>query len=230
MLVCAAMSDELLSCVEIEPEATAQRSVIWLHGLGADGHDFESIVPHLGIDPQLAVRFVFPHAPHRSVTINMGMQMPAWYDIRELSLRRDVDMDGVAESAQQVRSLIEREKRRGIATSRIVLAGFSQGGAIALHVGLRLEEQLAGILALSTYLICDDVLEQQRASANVSTPILQAHGSTDPMVPLEAGEISRDRLLELGYDVDWRTYPMGHEVSPLEIRDVGEFLGRVLAD
>jgi phospholipase/carboxylesterase len=219
-----------LSCVEVEPSGPAVRSVIWLHGLGADGHDFEPIVPHLGVDPALGVRFVFPHAPRRPVTINMGLIMPAWYDIREISLTRAVDEAGVRESAEQIRALIAREEQRGVPPSRIVLAGFSQGGAIALHVGLRLPEMLAGILALSTYLVCEESLELQRSEANRGTPIFQGHGRLDPMVRLENGERTNQRLRELGYDVEWNTYPMGHEVHPDEIRDVGRWLNAVLSD
>jgi phospholipase/carboxylesterase len=219
----------LLDCVEMAPGGEVGRAVIWLHGLGADGHDFEPLVPYLGIDPRLAVRFVFPHAPRRPVTINMGLIMPAWYDIRDLSLRRDVDEKGVLESADQLRALVARERERGVPADRIVLAGFSQGGAIALHVGLRYEESLAGILALSSYLVCDQSIEGERSEANRDVPIFQAHGSLDPMVPPQAGELARDRLVELGYSPQWKTYPMGHEVHPDEIRDVGAWLNGVLS-
>jgi len=199
-------STERLPCVEVEAGAgPARHAVIWLHGLGADGHDFEPLVPYLRIDPGRAVRFVFPHAPKRAVTINMGLIMPAWYDIRDLTLEGDVDEQGIADSTEQVRALIARENERGIETSRIVLAGFSQGGAIALHAGLRHPERLAGILALSCYLVRGEALATERSAANQKTPIFQAHGSHDPMVPLEAGLAARDRLVELGYVVDWHT-------------------------
>ena len=223
------MEQELLSCVEIEPEGDARSAVIWLHGLGADGHDFEPIVPYLGLDPAFGVRFVFPHAPRRAVTINAGLIMPAWYDIRALTLKRDVDEDGVRRSAEQVRALVERENERGIPTGRIVMAGFSQGGAIALHLGLRYPEAFAGILALSCYLVCAESVEAERSEANQATPVFQAHGQVDPMVPLEIGDETRQKLTELGYGVEWKTYPMGHAVHPDEARDVGLFLGRVLA-
>jgi len=215
---------EFLKCVEVEPAGPARAAVIWLHGLGADGHDFEPIVPYLELDPGLGVRFVFPHAPKRAVTINMGMIMPAWYDVRALDLRRDQDVEGIADSAGHVRSLIARENERGIPTERIVLAGFSQGGAMALYVGLRYPETLAGILALSCYMILGDDLVSEAAEANRVTKIFQGHGEWDPMVPPARGEAARDQLRELGHEVEWKTYPMAHEVHPLEIRDVGAWL------
>ena len=215
---------DYLRCVEVEPPGPARSAVIWLHGLGADGHDFEPIVPYLELDPGLGVRFVFPHAPKRAVTINMGMIMPAWYDVRALDLRRDQDVEGIADSAGHVRSLIARENERGIPTERIVLAGFSQGGAMALYVGLRYPETLAGILALSCYMILGDDLVSEAAEANRVTKIFQGHGEWDPMVPPARGEAARDQLRELGHEVEWKTYPMAHEVHPLEIRDVGAWL------
>jgi len=223
------MKPEYLPCVELAPPENAGASVIWLHGLGADGHDFEPIVPYLGVDAALAVRFVFPHAPHRAVTINAGLLMPAWYDIKEISLKREIDVDGVRESAGQVSALIAREVERGVPEERIVLAGFSQGGAIALHVALRHPRRLAGLVALSTYLVCDEQLDEEGSEANRDLPIFQAHGTGDPMVSPAAGELARDRLVELGYAVQWQTYPMGHEVHPLEIREVGAQLNRMLA-
>lgn len=220
---------QYLPAVEIEPETQARASVIWLHGLGADGHDFEPIVPNLGLDPKLAVRFVFPHAPRRAVTINMGLIMPAWYDIRTLEGRKDLDEKGIQQSSEQVRALIGRENERGVPREKIVLAGFSQGGAIALHVALRHEEPLAGVVALSTYLIEDETLADEMPAANKSVPIFMAHGTEDPMVPIEYGEASRRRLVELGCSVEWKVYPMGHEVVPQEIRDIGQRLGQWLA-
>ena len=215
---------EYLQCVEIGPPGPARSAVIWLHGLGADGHDFEPIVPHLELDPSLGVRFVFPNAPKRAVTINMGMVMPAWYDVLALDLRRDQDVEGIADSAAHVRALIARENERGIPTERIVLAGFSQGGAIALYVALRYPETLAGILALSCYMILGDDLASEAGEANRATRIFQGHGEWDPMVPQARGEAARDQLRELGHEVEWKTYPMAHEVHPLEIRDVGAWL------
>jgi phospholipase/carboxylesterase len=219
------MNPEPLSCVEIEPRVPARSAVVWLHGLGADGHDFEPIVPLLGLDDDLGVRFVFPHAPRRPVTINMGLVMPAWYDILSLDLRRDHDEKGIRESAGLVRDLIARENERGVPNERIVLAGFSQGGAIALHVGLRHEETFAGIMALSCYLVREEELETERSEANRETPIFQAHGVADPMVPVQRGEASHRRLVEWGYDAEWHTYEMGHEVHPDEIRAIGKWLG-----
>lgn len=216
------MSD-LLSCVKIEPAGPTRASVVWLHGLGADGHDFEPIVPHLGVD-DLGIRFVFPHAPRRGVTINMGLLMPAWYDIRDLGFRRDYDERGVRESCEQIAALIAREVSRGVPTGRIVLAGFSQGGAIALHLGLRHPEALAGIVGLSTYLVDPEGADTEASEANRQTPILLAHGTHDPMVPFAAGEAGRDRLVDLGRDVRWHEYPMEHQVVLEEIEVVGAFL------
>ena len=216
--------EHLLPCVEVEPEGPTRAAVIWLHGLGADGHDFEPIVPYLGLDPAQGVRFVFPHAPRRAVTINMGMVMPAWYDIKGTEFQREEDEAGILQSAEQVQALIDREVERGVPHERIVIAGFSQGGAIALHVALRQEERLAGVLALSTYLVLADRLEGEATAANRSAPIFQAHGNLDPLVDIGRGESARARLQELGYAVEWKSYPMGHEVCPDEISDVGRWL------
>lgn len=221
--------DSLLDCVVLEPGRPAEASVIWLHGLGASGHDFPPIVAELGLPEDHSVRFVFPHAPSIPVTVNGGMVMPAWYDILGMDFERRVDEAGVRASAAHARALIGREEATGIQPSRIVLAGFSQGGAIALHEGLRHPEALAGILALSTYLACDGDLDTERTAANHGTPILQCHGTQDPMVIPRMGEAARDRLQGLGYSLDWRTYPMAHQVCPDEISDIGEWLRRVLA-
>jgi len=214
--------------VVIEPDGEARSSVIWLHGLGADGHDFEPIVPYLGLDPSLGVRFVFPHAPPRPVTVNAGMIMRAWYDIRQLGSREDEDEDGIGESAALVSALIDEERARGIPSERVVLAGFSQGGALALHVGLRHPAPLAGLVVLSAYLVLEKRVEAERHPASRTLPIFQAHGTLDPMVPVGAGERARDVLLRLGHAVEWHAYAMGHEVRPEEIRDIGAALGRML--
>jgi len=214
----------ILPCVEIETHAKPDASVIWLHGLGADGHDFEPIVTELGLPGDLAIRFVFPHAPAIAVTINGGYIMPAWYDIRQSALGIEQDEAGVRQSAKSIKLLIEREIMRGIAASRIVLAGFSQGGAMALHAGLRYPEQLAGIMALSAYLLMPDALENERHSANGETPVFMAHGVTDPVVPLELGELSRMRLEALGMRVNWHRYPMQHAVCNEEIMAIGRWL------
>jgi phospholipase/carboxylesterase len=217
-----------LETVEVEPRTTADSAVVLLHGLGADGHDFESIVPELRLAPERAVRWVFPHAPVRAVTINQGFRMRAWYDI--LGFDRDVgeDEDGIRESAASVRALVEREKQRGIAADRIVLAGFSQGGALALHTGLRERERLAGVIALSTYLPLASKLPAEAHPANAATPVFMAHGTWDNVLPLALGERSRDFLRSHGYDVAWHTYPMPHSVSPEEIAQLREWLLRVL--
>ncbi len=219
---------ELLSCVEIVPSGTARRAVIWMHGLGADGHDFEPIVPELGLD-DLDIRFVFPHAPPMPVTINGGFVMPSWYDIKQMDLQREHDREGIAVSAARITQLIERENERGIACDDIVLAGFSQGGAMALHVGLRHTEPLAGIAALSTYLVNEDDLEKERLSANAGVAIFQGHGTLDPMVPIARGEAARDQLQRLGHTVEWHTYPMPHSVHPKEIQDVAVWFRKVFA-
>ena len=217
------MKPTLLPCVEIEPELPARASVIWLHGLGADGHDFEPIVPELGLDRELAVRFVFPHAPRIPVTINGGLVMPAWFDIQGVDFDRRADRAGILRSVEQVRALLERERERGIECHRIVLAGFSQGGAIALYLALAYAAPLAGVMALSTYLPLEPE-PSPKAPARHSLAVFQAHGSADPMVPLQLGVLARERLLELGCEVTWRTYPMAHQVSPLEIEHIGAWL------
>lgn len=224
------MQGELLNCVEVEPRTQARASVIWLHGLGADGHDFEPLVPLLEVPPDAGVRFVFPHAPQRAVTINMGMLMPAWYDIRDLGLRHDEDEVGIAASAIRIAALIEREVARGVAESSIVLAGFSQGGAIALHVALRHPRRLAGVMALSTYLVQADRIAAERAAANQSLPIFMAHGSQDPMVSIDRGEASWRHLESFGYGVEWHEYPMAHEVCPAEVRDIARWLRARIVD
>lgn len=225
----AAAVEPLLPCVEIEPAVPAKAAVIWLHGLGADGHDFEPIVPHLGLPADAGVRFVFPHAPRRPVTINMGLVMPAWYDIRELHTAEGYELRGVKESAASLAALVRRENERGVPCERIVVAGFSQGGAIALYGGLRHPEPLAGILALSTYLVEAGTLPAERSDANRTIPIFQAHGTSDPMIPAPLARAGHDCLVELGYSVEWHAYPMGHEVHPQEIRDIGGWLHARLA-
>jgi len=219
---------ELLPCVEIETGRPVRRAVIWLHGLGADGHDFEPIVPYLGLDDQ-GVRFVFPHAPRRPVTINTGLIMRAWYDIRGLDVGSDPDVKAIRESAVQVAALVDRERERGIGSAEIVLAGFSQGGVIALHVALRYPETLAGAVALSSYLPDDPLLAAEKSAANERLPIFQAHGLYDQVIPLALAEGARDRLQALGHPVSWKTYPMQHEVHPDEISDLGAWLRERLA-
>jgi phospholipase/carboxylesterase len=212
----------MLETVEVTTASGADRSIIWLHGLGADGHDFEPIVPELALP--FGVRFVFPHAPVRAVTLNAGMAMRAWYDIVSLDRAAREDEAGIRASATQVAELIERERKRGIASERIVLAGFSQGGAIALHVGLRASEALGGVVALSTYLPLARAVASERTEASMQAPIWMAHGDADPVIPLASALASRDVLGRLGYRLTWRTYAMGHGVSPEQIRELGAWL------
>lgn len=222
------MTEPLLSTVEVPSKGATRASVIWLHGLGADGHDFEPVVPELGVE-DLGLRFVFPHAPVRPVTLNGGMPMRAWYDILGLDLKRREDEAGVLDSSARVARLIAREVERGIPSERIVLAGFSQGGAIAMHLGLRHAERLAGLVALSTWLPRADRLDEEAAEANRKTPLLVAHGTMDPMVPVERGRAARLALEQRGYDVTYAEYPMQHQVCMEEIQAIGTFLRRVLA-
>lgn len=221
------MAEGLLETVEVGP-AEAQACVLWMHGLGANGHDFEPIVPELGL-PADAVRFVFPHAPSQPVTLNGGMSMPAWYDIYGLTAGTPQDEQGLDRAAGWIEALIEREAARGIPAERLVLAGFSQGGALALHTGLRFASGLAGIMGLSTYLPLRDHLAQAQAMANRRTPIFLAHGHQDPVLSIDLGTASRDALEALGYAVEWHDYPMAHQVCLEEIRDIGAWLRRVLA-
>ncbi|HEX4912290.1 MAG TPA: carboxylesterase [Permianibacter sp.] len=218
----------MLPCIEKEPTQPAVASVIWLHGLGADGHDFEPIVPELKLPADLPIRFVFPHAPVQPVTINGGMAMRAWYDILEANLGRRVDEAGVRESSALVAELIEREIARGIPANKIVLAGFSQGGAITLFLGLRYPERLAGLLALSTYLPCPETLPAERSAAMKDVPIFMAHGSFDPIVPLALAKDTERRLRELEYAPVFHEYPMPHSVCGPEVQDIRNFLIRVL--
>jgi len=218
---------DLLETIEIETGKGPAASVIWLHGLGADGHDFEAIVPELDL-PDAPIRFVFPHAPMQAVTINAGMVMRAWYDISDAALRRE-DEAGVRASQALLEALIAREKERGCEAGRIVLAGFSQGGAIALQTGLRHAERLAGIMALSCYLPIAEKLAAEAHPANREVPIFMGHGTADPIVALARAAESRELLARAGYGVEWHDYPMPHSVCPEEIRHLGAWLRRVLA-
>jgi phospholipase/carboxylesterase len=218
------MDAPLLDAVEINPVLPARASIIWLHGLGADGHDFEPLIPQLDIVDRLGVRVVLPHAPRRPVTINAGMVMPAWYDIPAADFRCGQDSEGIRASEARLRALIAREFTLGIPAARVLLAGFSQGGAIVLHTGLRYPEPLAGILALSTYLPLETRLEAEMSAANRAIPIMMAHGNRDPVVPLHLAEQSRERLQQAGYPVDWHTYDMPHAVCPDEVADIRRWL------
>lgn len=216
----------LLETVEHETGTHPQWSVVWLHGLGADGHDFAPIVPDLVRPDWPAIRFVFPHAPVRAVTINGGARMRAWYDIRDMTLAHRADAEGVAESVAQVEALIAREGERGIAPSRVLLAGFSQGGAITLAAGLARAQPLAGLIALSTYMPMTAAQAQGSLGSHAATqPVFMAHGQFDPVVPLAGGEMSAAALKQFGFDVEWHRYPMQHAVCAEEIRDLGDWMG-----
>ena len=222
-------ANALLPCVErTTGEGDATHTVILLHGLGADGHDFAPIVPELIARDWPPLRFVFPHAPIRPVTINRGMKMRAWYDIKGIDIASKQDETGVLESVAQVEALVANEVARGVPSEHIVLAGFSQGGAIALSAGLRHSTRLAAIVALSTYLPLADKTTAALAPANRDIPIFMAHGSRDPVVPEMLGTISRDWLKAHGYDVEWHSYPMPHSVCPQEIEDLRTFLARAV--
>lgn len=214
----------MLDCVELTSGERPRWSVIWLHGLGADGHDFSPIVPELVRKDWPALRFVFPHAPVRAVTINGGARMRAWYDILNLSLDQRADEVGVRESMIEVEALINRERDRGVPASRVFLVGFSQGAAIALATGLRRSQALAGVIALSGYLPLANQSETEATPAGKSTPMFLGHGRADPMVPMSLGQRSQTVLNGLGVDVTWRDYPMQHSVSPVEVNDVSAWM------
>lgn len=213
--------------VELETGASPEASIIWLHGLGADGHDFEAVVPELELPAAPALRFVFPHAPLRPVTINAGFVMRAWYDITPQPDGFRENPEHVREAAQIVEALIGREQERGMAPARIVLAGFSQGGAIALHTALRYRQRLAGVLVLSSYLLLAQTLAAEREAANADVPIFMAHGEYDPLIPIPRARASLAALERLGYSVEWHSYPIVHSVSLPELTDVGRWLAGV---
>jgi len=217
-----------LEAIEIETAASPGASIIWMHGLGADGHDFVDVVPELRLPARPGVRFVFPHAPMRPVTINGGYVMRAWYDIRDDGGVRREDSAGVRASQKAVEALIAREKERGVPAAAIVLAGFSQGGAMALHTALRHTERLAGVMALSCSLPLADTLAAEAAPANRDVSIFMAHGMHDPMIPMARALRAREVLTGLGYRLEWHEYPMPHSVCVEEIADIGVWLGKVL--
>jgi phospholipase/carboxylesterase len=222
-----------MEIVEVETGAKPVGSVIWLHGLGADGHDFEPVVPELRLPDSLPLRFVFPHAPVRPVTVNGGMEMRAWYDIISLDKEGPADDAGIRESSALLDELIEQEQQRGTSSSKIVVAGFSQGGAIALHNVLRSSSKFGGLLALSTYLPLMDMIEsevvERSGTVDNSLPVFMGHGTFDPMVPYAGGRASADVLEKLGYKVEWHEYPMAHAVCPEEITDISNWLQTVYA-
>lgn len=220
----------VLPAVEIETGPAPDASVIWLHGLGDDGHGWSDVVDALGLKSTLAVRFIFPHAPVMPVTLNNGYPMRAWYDLREADLKQRADLAGVRDSQAHVERLMAREHARGVSVSRLVLGGFSQGGAVALYAGLRHAERLAGVVGLSTYLVDEAMLASEAAPANRDVPILMAHGTFDPVVRFAWGDAARQALQKAGWPVEWHTYPMEHSAVLEEILVVGAFLNRVLGD
>jgi len=222
------MQVQPLEKVIVETGKKPDASIIWLHGLGANGHDFELIVPELGLPDHLAVRFIFPHAPAIPVTINNGYIMPAWYDFKQTDLGIEHDEKGIARSARQIQLLIEQQEMRGIAPNRIILAGFSQGGAMAIHCGLRQSEPMAGIMALSAYLLLPDQLEDEMMDSARAVPIFMAHGVGDSVVPCVTGEASRRKLETAGCHIEWHSYPMEHHVCPQEMKDIGLWISGIL--
>lgn len=213
-----------LPCVEINPTTKRTTSIIWLHGLGADGNDFTPIIPELNLPKSSSVRFIFPSAPIRPVTINNGYQMRAWYDITSIGSERTSDTAGIAQSINAINALIERELASGLASTNIILGGFSQGAAIALMTFLDYPQPLAGVIALSAYLPMQQASLQQAKAANKQTPIYIAHGTEDMMVPYALGKSTYAALKEAGYTPTWHSYPMGHAVCQEEIRDIGKFI------
>ncbi len=225
------ISDELpegtlLECVKIQPASVARSTVIWLHGLGADGHDFEALIPELGLPEHSTIRFIFPHAPLRSIAINNGEAMRAWYDFVPYS--ETSGTEDIEESSSQIQALIEEEIAGGIPSENIVLAGFSQGGVIALHTGTRYDQRLAGILALSTYLHDFADTEARMHDANLAIPVMLAHGRHDMLIPVMRAATSRENLIRLGYDVSWFDYPMAHQICMQEVVEIARFFSRVL--
>jgi len=215
-----------LPCVEVKLKTPADAAVIWLHGLGADGHDFEAIVPELHLPDSAAIRFIFPHAPSMPVTINNGMVMPAWYDILDMSIEKKLDEDQLLSSSKKIDALIDREIERGIDSSRIVIAGFSQGGAVGYQTALTYPEPLAGLLAMSTYFAtCESIVPSQE---NKTLPIQIYHGTMDPVVPEPLGKHAYEALIEKGYSTNYQTYPMQHAVCTEEIMDISRWLQKIL--
>ena len=222
------MSATYLQTLDLDPAQPAVASVIWMHGLGADASDFYGVPPQLGLPADLPVRYVFPNAPKIPVTINMGVVMRAWYDVRGLGGHTE-DESGIRDSARWIAELVTREVTRGVPVKRVILAGFSQGGAMALFTGLRHAETLGGIMCLSAYLPLTETLAAEANPANRNVPIFQAHGTQDPVVAYEMGQTTRDALSTSGYEVEWHDYPMAHQVCGEELRDIGLWLESVLA-
>ena len=222
------MTQQLLPCVEINPSTTPDACVIWLHGLGDSGHGFAPIVPELKLPDSMAVKFLFPHASERPITINGGMRMRAWYDIKSLDFESRADLEGVKESAEQVEQLIKAQIESGIKAERIVLAGFSQGGVIALHLAPRFSQKLAGVMALSTYMCEPALLSSEALDVNRETPIMMAHGEQDEVVPVFMGNAAFKTLNECGFKATWQTYTMQHNVCMQELNDISAWLQKLL--
>ncbi|MDD1628484.1 MAG: carboxylesterase [Methylococcaceae bacterium] len=218
-----------LSTIEIQPKSVHKYSVIWLHGLGADGHDFEGIAPQLHLNAEPNIHFIFPNAPIQPITVNGGMHMRAWYDVLEASLERKVDLAGIYQSEKQLEQLIEQEMDGGIPSEHILLAGFSQGGVIALHTGLNCPHKLAGIIALSAYLPTLEKLKTEPSTANKSTPIFMAHGILDPVVAIESGNAVSHTLHALEYNIEWHDYLMAHSVCTEEIEHISTFINGIFS-
>jgi phospholipase/carboxylesterase len=218
-----------LEAIQFDTGPNSQHCVIWMHGLGADGNDFAPVVPELGLPKTAAVRFLFPHAPMQPVTINGGMVMRAWYDILVMDLARRADETGLRNSQRLIESMMAHVQQSGIKAANIVLAGFSQGGAIALQTGLRYPERIAGIMALSTYLPLAETVAAERSAANQQVPVFMAHGVQDPVITVTHARASCDKLVELGYPVEWHEYAMPHSVSMEELQAIGAWLRKVLA-
>jgi len=219
---------DLLESITINPQTEPKAVVIWLHGLGADGYDFEPIVPELNLPKDAAIKFIFPHAPKMPVTVNEGYVMRAWYDIAVADLGEQQDAEGIRRSAEQINALIENEIKAGMPSEKIILAGFSQGGAIVLQAGLRYPKRLGGIMVLSSYVPLAETLAKEKHSANQDTPIFYAHGELDDIIPINFAEQSRNLLVEQAYQVEWSSYPMLHAVIPEEIDAIGEWIKKVL--
>jgi len=222
------MSIQQLEFIERTTGENPTHSIIWLHGLGADGHDFEAIVPELDLPAAASYRFLFPHAPFQAITVNKGQVMRGWYDIRTTDIDRQEDFEGINDSTVALMGLIEGEIERGIPSENIVIAGFSQGGAVALNTGLRYQSKLAGIMALSTYLPSHDAFPENAHDENKSTPIFMAHGTVDEVIDISLGEKSKDKLESMDYPVEWHSYQIGHGVGPDELTAISEWLQKVL--
>ena len=221
---------DLLASVVVDAPSEHKATVIWLHGLGDSGNGFAPIVPAFQLPPELGIKFIFPHAPVRPVTINNGMQMRAWYDIKSMDFGSRADIDGVLESVESVKALLDAEIESGIPAHKIILAGFSQGGVITYHLGARYQHTLGGMICLSTYMAEPLLLTNEKTEAALATPIFAAHGTHDDVVPVSMGEAAYQSALQNGFDASWRTYSMQHNVHPDEIKDISAWLQARLAD